>query len=205
MISEAPPVVDERRLIYPAERVTGVQPDLDSDLDDLMFAAAHGRIITVKLLLESGADVNARSKMYDSTALGIAVTNRQINVIQALVDKGADVNGRCIRGQTALAYAAGTGDLDLVTALLEAGADVNIKDATGATPLMWAVGAGHVAVVRALLGAGADANARDSNGYTAFSLVPPKRLFSLPFLGEFYSNRRDEELIQLLKSHSDAK
>jgi len=197
MASKAPPVIDEHgraRYIRPA---SSIQPDLYGDLNDLMFAAAHGRINIVGALLGAGANVNAR--IHDSTALMLAAGNGHIDVVKVLLDKGANIEERDMAGKTSLAFAAGLGDLEMVKALLGAGADANAGDNWGTTPLMWAVGEGHPEIVKALLDADADVNAKNSNGYTALSLVPAKRLFSIPMLGEFYSNKRNKEMTQLLK------
>lgn len=199
MASKVPPVIDKKGRIRHIRPARSIQPDLYGDLDDLMFAAAHGRVDTVKLLLDANADVNARSRMYNSTVFGIAVTNGQADVVKVLVERGVDMNAQCIGGQTALVYAAANGELEMVKTLLDADADVNATDNMGGTPLMWAVGGGHIDTVKALLDAGADVNTKNSNGYTALSLVPTKRLFRVPLFGEFYSNKRNKELTQLLK------
>ncbi len=178
---------------------SSTQLDPESALDDLMFAAAHGRVNIVKALLEAGADVNARSDVHDSTAVMLAAGNGHVDVVKVLLEAGADIEERDRAGRTTLAFAAGLDDVEIVKILLDAGADVNAKDGLGTTPLMWAVSEGQADIVKVLLDAGADVHAKNSNGYTALSLIPNKRLFSIPWLGEFYSNKRNEVIVKILK------
>jgi len=58
---------------------------------DLMRAALLGQSETVKALLLSGADVNARNNE-GRTALMFAIVNLRTPTVQALLDFGADVN-----------------------------------------------------------------------------------------------------------------
>ena len=92
----------------------------------LHLAAFFGHRDLAALLLERGADVNARSKSETfaqaNTPLHAAAANRQLEVAQLLVARGADVNARDGSGFTPLALAAnGRSDL-LMLLLLENGA-----------------------------------------------------------------------------------
>src|SRR5678816_4390294 len=58
-------------------------------LTPLMYAAAVGSADAMKILIEKGADVNAKNA-FDSTALMWSVTD--INKVRMLLDRGADVN-----------------------------------------------------------------------------------------------------------------
>lgn len=69
---------------------------------DLLSSAAYlSNESLVKLLLEHGADVNART-VHGSTALHFA---REEKIIQLLLDKGADINARGDKGMTPLHFA----------------------------------------------------------------------------------------------------
>ncbi len=84
----------------------------------------HGEI--ARLLIERGAEVNARSRSVrfaqSNTPLHAAAANRQTGVAQVLIDHGADVNARDGSGFTPLGLAANTHNDMLVIRLLELGA-----------------------------------------------------------------------------------
>ena len=69
----------------------------------LMFAAAFGSLETMTLLIDKGADVNARTTG-GATALMWAATD--LAKIRLLLDRGADVNAVSERGRTVLLLAA---------------------------------------------------------------------------------------------------
>ena len=58
----------------------------------------------VSLLLEAGADVNAKGDN-EETALMLAAANPNPEVVSLLLEAGADVNARDNRGNSALNYA----------------------------------------------------------------------------------------------------
>jgi len=119
----------------------------------LMYAAAFGNARQMKLLLESGADVNAQNAFHATAliwAAGDAVKSRM------LIEHGADVNVRTQQGRTPLMAAAKrNGNADLVRLLLEKGADVKTP---GDTTLIAAAQSGDVEVMRMLIESGANVN-----------------------------------------------
>ena len=66
----------------------------------LMFAAAGGLSDTVKLLLDNGADVNARTEV-GGTALIYAAAMGQLECVKLLIEHGADKTIRNDNGYTA--------------------------------------------------------------------------------------------------------
>jgi hypothetical protein len=121
----------------------------------LSVAAGRRDEKMTKLLLETGADVNARSAALHDTALARAAQNSNGETVRVLLAAGAHVDDRDGAGWTPLFKAALKGDLEIVEALLSAGADVNARSSSGWTALKEAQMRGHEAVVQRLKSAGA--------------------------------------------------
>jgi ankyrin repeat protein len=122
----------------------------------LMTCARTGTVDAVKLLLEFGADVNAKENHKGQTAL-----------MWAAAEKHADVSARSTTGFTPLLFAAQQGDIESARVLLSVGANVNEAAPNGMTPLLIAASSGRGAFATFLLDNGADPNAADGRGYTA--------------------------------------
>lgn len=92
----------------------------------LHLAAFFGHAEVARLLLDRGADVNARSQSdrfaRANTPLHAAAANRQVEVARLLVERGADVNARDGSGFTPLALAANSRSDHLMLLLLDKGA-----------------------------------------------------------------------------------
>ena len=144
----------------------------------LMWATGRGLTFEViKLLVDSGADVNATTTDDSKRTPLILATLRPQNfeVVKLLVDSGANVNATTtLRGSefTPLKGAIAHSEpcLDTVKYLVENGADVNVSmnglnnfgaPISGFTPLIYAVYRSQpcLEVVQYLIGSGADVNA----------------------------------------------
>ena len=97
-------------------------------------AAANNRYKTAEVLLNNGADVNAKNK-YGWTPLHLAALNNASATAEVLLKQGADVNAKDKYGFTPLHDAAEKDAAETAEVLLEQGADVNAEDNDGFTPL----------------------------------------------------------------------
>jgi hypothetical protein len=135
----------------------------------LMAAVAAEDAESVRLLLDRGADPNARPNMNGDgvimgggrTPLMWAAFRGDTGLIQTLIDHGAKVNDGIILG-SALTQAAWAGNVDAARVLLDHGAQVDQRDlAANYTPLHWAASSevDEPALVELLLARRADVNA----------------------------------------------
>jgi ankyrin repeat protein len=165
----------------------------------------------IKILLEHGADVNAKDGYsdYEWTALMFAVdyggryhgyTDREMSmeIVKILFEYGADANAKGSDGQTALLLFADSYfaylDPEVAKLLLEHGADVNAKDSNGQTALMLLADDSYYGLqaVKILIENGADVDARDNDDMTALIIAARE------------GNADDAEIVQaLLRAGAD--
>jgi ankyrin repeat protein len=133
---------------------------------------------TVKLLLDSGAYIEARDSER-STPLIRAASLGQTDIFMLLLERGADIQARDKYGNTALiaaacecALATMNSTYDIVKLLLQKGANPNAHTHDGTTALMNATGGfGDAAIVKLLLESGADPTVKNKHGDTALTLA----------------------------------
>ena len=76
----------------------------------LKDVARNGNVDAVQVLLEAGADVQAKGRR-GLTALMTASYPGHSDIVQFLLEAGADVQARSTEGTTALMFAAGQGQI----------------------------------------------------------------------------------------------
>jgi ankyrin repeat protein len=121
----------------------GSRPPIPGGMTPLLYAARDGRADIVRMLLDSGAEINQRDAN-EITPLIIAITNNHPDVARLLIDRGADINAVDWYGRTPLWAAVETRNmdvdnatfvnsidrapfLDLIQVLLDRGATVNAR------------------------------------------------------------------------------
>ena len=128
----------------------------------------------VAVLIEKGADVDARDSLNHS-ALLLAAAIGDAEVLEAILAETPELDSKSVDSmdpdirleETALSVAIEHRNVDLVRSLVAAGANVNLTINAGTTPLMIAARKGDVAILKILFDANADVEAVDGFGKTA--------------------------------------
>lgn len=144
------------------------------DQTPLHVAAREGHTVAVTLLLESGADINAKD-VHGCTPLHCAVYASSTPVARLLLDRGAGVNAARTDCQaTPLCFAAaGTND-SLVRLLLDRGANPEGVPGSNPPPLFEAVLNARTNNAEMLLRVGARLDARNREGFTLLHVLAKK-------------------------------
>lgn len=119
----------------------------------------------IQMLLDAGANIEARDREYATPLHGAARSNN-LEGVQTLLAAGADVNARSrieFFGEvkrkelewTPLFYAVESQNLPIVEALVAAGANVNAQSEDGITPLSLAEKRNNTAIINFLISKGA--------------------------------------------------
>jgi len=113
-----------------------------------------------QLLLDRGADINARTRGYGDSLLDYCAKYRYKKIVELLLKRGADINRTVNDGQTVLMSACQTQEINdaIVELLLIAGADktINVQDKKNQTALFFATKSFYYQTVDMLLKNGAD-------------------------------------------------
>lgn len=129
---------------------SGTGPALPSGGPALHAAIAKSDVELVRILIDGGADVNARDT-FGEPVLHAAIGEGDAGMVRILVDAGANVNASDTFGEPALHRAILKSDGNIVRILVEAGADVNISNVFGDSALEIAVSEDDEEILQILL------------------------------------------------------
>lgn len=124
----------------------------------LHWAAIRNDLDIGRLLIHSGANVNAATRIGGLTPLFLAATSGNAAMISELLKAGASAKAaNSVNGTTALMKAAAAGSAEAVKLLLDHGAEPNARESgLGQTALMFAAAADRADVIALLAARGAD-------------------------------------------------
>ena len=148
--------------------------DSTSRSSPLLYACQNGRTELFKMLLENGADVNAKSA--DGTsAIHFATQSANTEIVDLLLQRDLDINCKNNLGETPLYYTLYPRPFQAVSTaistykmakfLIERGATIDVATVSDRTPLIHAITKNNLNVVNLLVSFGANVNhARGSYG-----------------------------------------
>lgn len=131
----------------------------------LLCAVEERQVAVAKLLLENGANIEART-MDKETPILLATRHGCEDVIKLLLENGADITAKDQHGHTPVYRAVRYGHEAVVRLLLENSKDAEAKRVECQALILYAVTTGQEAVVKLLLENGTDIEAKDGAGNT---------------------------------------
>ncbi len=130
----------------------GFSPDLRNKkgVPALVAAIRNTHFLTMRTLLDHGADVDVKALDRDTTALMDAASLGEAAAVQELVERGAQLDLQSKDGQTALILSIGKGDDQCALILLQAGANPDLEDKLGMSARKYAQLFGRTKVLEVL-------------------------------------------------------
>ncbi|KAK0643053.1 hypothetical protein B0T16DRAFT_176251 [Cercophora newfieldiana] len=118
----------------------GAKIDAKAHTPLLTTAIAGGDVKITRLLVENGANIEAREPYAGQTPLSVAALYGYEDVVRMLVENGANIEARqTLTDRTPLGVAVSEGRYGVAKLLLEKGAKINARDKLGETPLATAM------------------------------------------------------------------
>ncbi len=134
----------------------------------LLSAIKSNDLPKIRILLDSGQDVNGELDDEKRSALLLGSFYGDPELIKLLIEKGADVNATDKYGRTALHFAARAGKCENIGVLVTSGAQLERTEIKNYyTPLMEAAWAGKSQAAGCLAQVGSGIDSQDGFGFTA--------------------------------------
>lgn len=169
------------------------------DLSPLMIAVGKGYAGTVRILIDSGAQLFA-PKFMSLTPLIVAAQGKNIEIARLLIEKGVPLDARDADGRTALMHAVRSHPetrIKMADLLIKSGADPNIINEESEyyilqceTALMFAAVSNDLAMTKFLLTHKTNVNSACPNGDTALKYAKQEREYG----------SKNQEIIKLLEA-----
>ncbi|PQK13664.1 hypothetical protein BB8028_0004g05950 [Beauveria bassiana] len=141
-----------------------------NDQTPLLWAAARGYDVVVKLLLEKGSDIEAEDN-HNRTPLWHAVEHGHDDTARLLLQNGCDIQNFSGHCTPPLIHSIMKGNEAMMRLLLEKGVDIEAKDEVGMTALSHATKRGREPIIQLLLEKGANVEASDLYGQSSLFIA----------------------------------
>ncbi|KAJ3018291.1 hypothetical protein HKX48_002982 [Thoreauomyces humboldtii] len=158
-------------------KANGMDPDhtmLKDKSRALHFAAFHGHLEAVRVLVLAGAAIDAPATKTKFAPLHLAAMRGHLDVVAFLLEKKAELQPRDRFGRVPLIHAAKNGHFEVCKHLLLLGSNLEASDTSNNTALHYAAAFGWRSLVHLLLVLGADPNARNCWQSTPISITDLK-------------------------------
>ena len=116
-----------------------------------LLAVLNGKFHIVNILIDHGAQIQAKTKNHGETPLHIAVRKGKLEVAKILIDRGAQIEAKNNIEITPLHWAVDEHHLEIAQFLIEKGAQIETKGKNGLTLLHKAANNGDLEMTKLLI------------------------------------------------------
>ena len=103
------------------------RPGGESQCTSLHLSAWEGHVGTMKMLLDRGANIEAKA-IYNFTPLHLSAQEGQVLAVRLLLDRGANIDAKNVKQVTPLLLACRNGHMEVITLLVDRDASLDVVD-----------------------------------------------------------------------------